>query len=135
MRPECRRVRWSAFGAFPCALVVIGFVRVRSAHSSTPKVSFGCVRVRSVYFRVPWGSSGLFGCVRSLPVRPGYRIPAHPGFVGLDRMHAVHSRTPWRSSGSLGSVPRGPRGSAGSFRCVQFIPVRPGVRSMRSRVP
>ena len=67
--PECRQVRsgafshsrtpggsYNAFGPFPRSLGVLGFVRVRS--------------VRSL---APWGSSGSFVCVQSIPVRLGDR--------------------------------------------------------------
>ena len=31
------------------------------------------VRLGSVHSRAPWGSSGSFGCVRSIPARPEVR--------------------------------------------------------------
>ena len=84
----------------------------------------GFVRVRSVHSLVLWGTSGSFGCGRSIPVRPGcspvrwsaFGLFAYAlGVVGFFRVRSQHSRRP--------------RWSSGSFRCVQFIVLRPGDRS------
>ena len=155
MRLGGRRVRSGTFGRFPCALRVVWFVRVRSAHFRAPWGSYdaiplrrgglplrsvafrtflcapvvvGFVRsnpvrrsctfgpfpcalgdgsVRSVNFRSPWRSFGLFGCIRHIPVRPRCR-----------RVRSVHSREPW--------------GSSGSFLCVRSIPVRHSGRGVCS---
>ena len=105
-----RRVHTGALGPFPCALGVVGFVPVRSVHS-----------------RAPCGSSGSFGYVRSIPVRPRVRPGAFRAFphvlvvAGVVWVRLVHSSAPW-----------------GSFGCVRSIPVSPGdrsVRSVRFRVP
>ena len=44
VRPGGLRVRLGAFGRFPCAVGVFGFVRVRSFHSCCSWVSFGNFR-------------------------------------------------------------------------------------------
>ena len=127
----CRRVSSGAFGAFPCSLGVVVLVRsnpVRPRGNSGASVSVGSirsilmlpsgvrfVRVRSVHFRAPWGSSETFGCVPSIPVHRGgflVRSGAFGQFLRALRSFvcSVHSRAPWVFSGS--------------FECVWSIPVR-----------
>ena len=164
MRPMGRRVRSGAFGPFSCGLGIVVFIRVHSVHYRAPKGSsdlfvcvrfiavrrggrglcscafapfsctLGVVRVRFVHSRAPWDS---FGCVRSIPVRPGD--------------HTVHSRSPLVSSGSCRCVwsipmlPRGPRVRLGAFsrfpcalvfavwnRCVRSIHMSYVLRRVRS---
>ena len=116
--PERRRIGSSAFDPFPCALLVVGLVRVRSARSHTPLGSFRCVgsiptrhydrRVRSCAFKFVLGVVGFVRCVKSIPVRPGDR------------------RVRWCTLGPLPCSQGGVR-----FRSVRVwsIPVHPGVLS------
>ena len=99
MRPDGRRVRSGAFGPFPSALVVDGFVQVRSIpsrqlwESGVFPSALGVVvlvRVRSVHSRAPW-----FGWVPSCTFDP---LSCAHWVVVLVRVH-------------------------------RYIPVRPGVRS------
>ena len=104
MHPGGRWVLSCTFGQFLCALGVVVFVGMFSVHSLAP-----------------FGSSGSFGCVRSIHVRLKYvqSFPLHPGdptvpFCPFQCALGAygefgHSRPPW--------------GSSGSFGCVQSIPV------------
>ena len=70
-------------------------------------------RLLSVQSCAPWGLSGSFACVRSIPVRHS--------------LGSLHSLAPWGWSGSLvlRSVDsRSPWGSSGSFTYVRPISVR-----------
>ena len=111
-----RRVRSRAFGPFPCAWGVNGFVR------SIPARPW-CRWVGSVHCRAPCVSSGSLVCVQSIHVRHGCRrfrrfafspFPCAMWVVGFVGARSVHSRAP--------------RESSGSFVCVRSIPVRPGSR-------
>ena len=138
MHPEGCRVCSGAFGPFPSALVVVGFVQVRSVHS-----------------RAPCGSAVSYGCVRSIPVQSGSgRIrsgvfgpfPSALGVVVLVRVRSVVRQV---SSGSIVCFPfscahgvvvlvrvRSAHSLAswGSFRYVRSIPVRHGDRRVHTGV-
>ena len=112
VRPGGRWVLSGAFGSFPFALGVVGFVGVCSVHIHSP-----------------WGSSGSFMCVRSIAVRPcGLRVGSG-AFVRFPRSLRVVGFPP----GAFGSFPRALR----IIGCVRSIPVRPGgsrfLRSYHSR--
>ena len=107
MRLSCRQIPLCAFdtfsgsrrvhsGAYPCALWVVGCVL------SNP------VRLRSRQVRMPGRSSGLFGWLLRIPVRPGGR-----------RLRTVHSSAHY--------------GLSVSCVCDRSIPMRrPGVRGVPS---
>ena len=118
VRPGGRRNHLGAFGPFPWAMVVVGFVPVRSVHSHAHRVR----RVRT----------GAFG-----------PFPFALGILRVVRVPSFHCRTPvWWSVtfGDFGSFPsylggvrfllvrsvdfRAPCVSSGSFVCVWYIPVR-----------
>ena len=110
VRPGGRRFRTGAFGPFPSALGVVVFVRLPFASAVWVVV---LIRVRSVHSLAPLGSSGSFGCVRSIPECPGSRrirlgafgpFPCALGVCGFVRVHSVHSRQLWKSSDSFGCV-------------------------------
>ena len=134
MRRGDHRVLSGAFGLFPCALSVVTFVQVLSAHSRTPGGSYnafgpfprslgvlGFVRVRSVRSLAPWGSSGSFVCVQSIPVRLGDRqvclcafgpLPCGKGVLVWVRSIPIHLGRrhvrPWGRrvrSGAFGTFP------------------------------
>ena len=124
VRPEYRRVRSSAIGPF---LVVVGFVRVRSAISVQHGVC-SCAfcpfpqTMGIVHSRTPCRSSGSFLCFRPITLRPRCRRlrSVHSGdlgVVGFVRVHSVHSRQLLVSSCSI--------------RCVLHIAVGPGGRRGR----
>ena len=94
----------------------------------------GLVQVPLVHCHTPYRSSGSFGCVRSIPVRPeGIRVRSGAfspfscalGVGGFVRVRSVHSRQLWESSGSIGSD--------GTFPCSLGVVVLVGVRSVHSR--
>ena len=150
-----------SFGPFLCAMVVVGFFRVRSSIPVRPRdlrfrscafgplpFALGFVQVRSVY------SPPLFVmlvCVRSIPERHGGdrdRSGAFGQFPGGNRVRSVDSRPLWGLSASFDSVRSIPLcpwchrvrsanssalwGSSGSLVCVRSIPVRPVGRRVRS---
>ena len=156
VRPRCRRDGLGVFGTFPSALGDLVCACSIPLHPGTsridscgfgpfrcPLVPIGTVRVKSVHFREPWGSSGSLWCVWSLPVRPvGRRVrscafgpfPRTMGVVGFAispfacalgvvvfiRLNSARSRASW--------------GSSCSFVCVCSIPMRPRGRQVRSGV-
>ena len=70
VHPGCHRLRSVAFGPFQCTPGDVGCVRSIPVHFGRHWVRVG---VRSVLSRAPWGSSGSFVCVRSIPVFPAGR--------------------------------------------------------------
>ena len=79
VRPGARRVHSSAFDPFPCALVVVVFVKVSSAESRPPLGSFQCVwsiPTRHDERRVRFGAFG--------PLQFVLRVV---GFVRLPKVH------------------------------------------------
>ena len=134
VRPGCRRVRSCAFGPFPCALGVTGFVRVRSANSRAHGVGSGTLGPFPFFLRIrgPFGSSSSFVYVRSIPVRPGSRRGRSGAFgrfvcalriAMFFRVLSAHSRA---LCGSCSVNFRAPLGSSPSSGCFLSIPVRPG---------
>ena len=135
MRPGGHPVRSCALGPFPGTVVV---VPVRSVHSHAPWGSscslvcllsihafpwgrriysgpFGLFPCTLVHSRAPCESSGSFGCVWYIPLRPGSPFPCALGVVALVR---IHSRALlWSSS---------------SFVCGRSIRVRHLCRRVRS---
>ena len=114
VRSRGLRVRSGAFGSFPCALAVMGFVRVRSVHS--------------------WWWSGSLGCVLPIPVRHGVRSCAFcpfPRTIGFVRVRSVHYSAPWASSDSFYCVQM--RHGYRWFRSGTFrpFPFRPGCGRVR----
>ena len=143
-------VHWvTSLGSFKTVVVVVGFIQVRSVHSSTPGESscsfryVGFIHAHSAVFSsgVPMGSLGSFR--RALRSEGSYLFV---GFIGTRSGGTrVHSRSlgsfHWvhlGSSGSFGCAVVGiillywvrsgaPWPSSGSFRLVGFIRSHPGV--------
>ena len=144
-RPCSCRVYSASFGSFRRATAVIGFIRVRSAHSGAPRgtfSSFGRAPCVGMFIRAhPVLHSFLFG---SFPF--DWFIRARPGSLRVHscsfqfvwmiraRVSLVHSGAPQWSSGSSGfvwlirarlGVCRVDSGSFGSFgRASRVIRVR-----------
>ena len=99
---RCRSVRSGAFAPFPRVVVVVGFSAVAFCPFPCAVGLVVLVRVRSVHFCAPWGSSGSFG---SIPARHGCRrvrsdalapVIRALGVVGFLWVRLVHSRAPLR---------------------------------------
>ena len=134
--PVGRRVHSGSLVTFGCTLVVVGFIWRPWVHSSASwgsSGSFGAVG----YIRLrPWGSSGSFGDVAFIWVRRVCR-QVHSGTfgslgcaLGVAGCRWEHSSVPWVSSGFIRGrlVHSGaPLVSSGPFVAVGVIPVCPGV--------
>ena len=133
--PSGRRFLSSTFVPFPCAMWVVGFVRVLPAHCRACWVVVRCIRLsilmRSGDGRVLSGAFGPFPCAQRV--------------VGFNRVRSVHSRTPWTSPGSFSPLLSSLGGGVGfvrvslvhssapwgSFGCLRSISVRPWYRRVR----
>ena len=149
------------FCPFPCALGVVRFIPVRSVHYAASWGSFGAfscalgvVGFGQVHYRALWGSPGSLVCVLSFAVCPGGRgihsgaIPPHHGsgwvnssscgpfpctlgLVRFLRVRWVHSRVPWGRRflpASFGPLPC-------ALRVVGFVRIRSVPAGVHSPAP
>ena len=125
LRPVGRRVHSGSLGSFGCALEVDGFIGSRWVHwRSLGTFGFvlefvASIRGHWVHSGAPWESSGTFGVLGLIQVRPWGRwvhsalllsFGCALGVVRFSRLLWFHSYAPWVSSrvhsGSLRSFKR-----------------------------
>ena len=84
MRPGGRLVHPGSLGSLRCALVIIGFIRVRLVHSGALWAALGSCG--------SFGSSEVVWFIRVHPAGVGFMF-----VVGIVRGRWVHSSAPWGS--------------------------------------